>query len=119
MVGFPRKLKGFTAMVFGKVFYKAGIFLISMWSWLLVWAIGFGFGMTSGVGMPRLKTMFSVLFACSSSRDASLASCLTNSGVNEGRVWNITFIRDFNDWEVKEVLLFSTSFTLESQLLLI
>ncbi len=70
-------------------------------------------------GDAPLKTMFPILFDCSSSRDASLASCLTNLGVNEGRVWNITFIRDFNDWEVEEVLLFSTSFTLESQLLLI
>uniref|UniRef100_A0A2N9EW14 Reverse transcriptase domain-containing protein n=1 Tax=Fagus sylvatica TaxID=28930 RepID=A0A2N9EW14_FAGSY len=57
-------------------------------------------------GDAPLKTMFPVLFACSSSSDASLASCLTNSGVHEGRDWNISFIRDFNDWEVEEVLAF-------------
>jgi hypothetical protein len=57
-------------------------------------------------GDAPLKTIFPVLFACSSSRDASLASCLTNSGVHEGRDWNIAFIRDFNDWEVEEVFAF-------------
>jgi hypothetical protein len=50
--------------------------------------------------------MFPVLYACSSSRNASLASCLTSSSVGEGRAWHITFIRDFNDWEVEEVLAF-------------
>ena len=106
MVVFPRKLKGLAAVVFGKVFYQVGIFLISMWSWLLVWANQIRFWHDKWCGDALLKSMFLVLFACSSSRDASLASCLTNSGVNEGRVWNITFIRDFNDWEVEEVLAF-------------
>jgi hypothetical protein len=59
-------------------------------------------------GDAPLKTMFLVLFACSSSKDASIAASLINSGVNEGRVWNITFIWDFNDWEVEEVLAFFT-----------
>ena len=33
---------------------------------------------------------------------------MTSFGVGEGRVWNITFIQDFNDWEVEEVLAFFT-----------
>ena len=46
------------------------------------------------------KTMFLVLFACSLARDASIASSLTNSGVNGAKTWDITFIWDFKDWEV-------------------
>ena len=57
-------------------------------------------------GDVTLKNMFPVLYACSSSRNASLASCLTSSSVGEGRAWHITFIQDFNDWEVEEVLAF-------------
>ena len=52
--------------------------------------------------------MFPVLYACSSTRNASIASCLTSSSVGEGRAWHITFIWDFNDWEVEEVLAFLT-----------
>jgi hypothetical protein len=52
--------------------------------------------------------MFPVLYACSSTRNASIASCLTSSSVGEGQAWHITFIRDFNDWEVEEVLAFLT-----------
>ena len=55
-------------------------------------------------GSVPLKTLFPVLFSCSASRDASIASSL--SGVNGDRTWNITFIRDFNDWEVDQVLAF-------------
>jgi hypothetical protein len=57
-------------------------------------------------GDVTLKNMFPVLYACSSSRNASLASCLTSSSIGEGRAWHITFIWDFNDWEVEEVLAF-------------
>ncbi len=46
-------------------------------------------------GSVPLKTLFPVLFSCSASRDASIASSL--SGVSGDRTWNITFIRDFND----------------------
>jgi hypothetical protein len=57
-------------------------------------------------GEVPLKAMFPVLFACSSARDASIAASLSNSGVNGGRIWDITFIRDFKDWEVDQVLAF-------------
>ena len=70
--------------------------------------------MTSGVGMSHdkwcgdvtLKNMFPVLYACSTSQNASLASCLISSSVGEARVWHLSFIRDFNDWEVEEILAF-------------
>uniref|UniRef100_A0A2N9G8A9 Reverse transcriptase zinc-binding domain-containing protein n=1 Tax=Fagus sylvatica TaxID=28930 RepID=A0A2N9G8A9_FAGSY len=55
-----------------------------------------------------LKVRFPVLFSCSSSQSASVASCLYSSNDGAGRSWNITFIRDFNDWEIEEVLAFFT-----------
>ncbi len=55
-----------------------------------------------------LKVMFPVLFSCFSSQSASVASCLYASTDGAGRSWNITFIRDFNDWEIEEVLAFFT-----------
>jgi hypothetical protein len=48
------------------------------------------------------------MFTCSSNRTASIDSLLTRTGEGEGQVWNITFIRDFNDWEVEEELNFFT-----------
>ena len=59
-------------------------------------------------GDVPLKVMFRLLFSCSTSHSASIESCLSASDVGEGRAWNITFIRDFNDWEVEEVLAFFT-----------
>ena len=56
--------------------------------------------------IPLKVVMFPVLFSCSSSQSASVASCLSDSIGGAGRVWNIAFIRDFNDWEVEEVLAF-------------
>jgi hypothetical protein len=57
-------------------------------------------------GDVPLKVLFPVLFSCSSSQSASVASCLTPSNAGAGRMWNVTFIRDFNDWEFEEVLAF-------------
>jgi hypothetical protein len=50
--------------------------------------------------------MFPVLFGCSSNKDAFIASLLTRISDGASRVWNITFIREFNDWEIEEVLTF-------------
>ena len=55
-----------------------------------------------------LKVMFPMLFSCSSSQSALVASCLYASTDGAGRSWNITFIQDFNDWEIEEVLAFFT-----------
>ena len=55
-----------------------------------------------------LKVMFPMLFSCSSSQSALVASCLYASIDGAGRSWNITFIQDFNDWEIEEVLAFFT-----------
>uniref|UniRef100_A0A2N9EUJ9 Reverse transcriptase zinc-binding domain-containing protein n=1 Tax=Fagus sylvatica TaxID=28930 RepID=A0A2N9EUJ9_FAGSY len=57
-------------------------------------------------GMTPLKSLFPVMFSCSSDKSASLASLLIRSGEGANRVWNFSFIRDFNDWEMEEVLSF-------------
>ena len=49
-----------------------------------------------------------MLFSCLSNKNAFIDSCLTRPAVGEGLVWNLTFIRDFNDWEVEEVIAFFT-----------
>jgi hypothetical protein len=60
----------------------------------------------SWCGMTPLKSLFLVLFSCSSDKSASLASLLSMSGEGDIRVWNFSLIRDFNDWEMAEVLTF-------------
>uniref|UniRef100_A0A2N9ESH0 Reverse transcriptase zinc-binding domain-containing protein n=1 Tax=Fagus sylvatica TaxID=28930 RepID=A0A2N9ESH0_FAGSY len=57
-------------------------------------------------GNVPLKSKFPVLFACAVAKDASIASSLVSSGSNGGRTWDILFTRDFNDWEVAQVLTF-------------
>uniref|UniRef100_A0A2N9F1W7 Reverse transcriptase zinc-binding domain-containing protein n=1 Tax=Fagus sylvatica TaxID=28930 RepID=A0A2N9F1W7_FAGSY len=52
-------------------------------------------------GDAPLKTRIPLLFACSTSRSASIAFVLLSSNVRD-RIWNLIFVRDFNDWEVKE-----------------
>uniref|UniRef100_A0A2N9FDH1 Reverse transcriptase domain-containing protein n=1 Tax=Fagus sylvatica TaxID=28930 RepID=A0A2N9FDH1_FAGSY len=59
-------------------------------------------------GDAPLKALFPLLFACSTDQSTYIDSRLLSSGVGEGRTWNITFFRDFNDWEVDEVLAFFT-----------
>jgi hypothetical protein len=56
--------------------------------------------------MTPLKSLFPVMFSCSSDKSAYLASVLSKSDKGVQRVWNFSFIRDFNDWEMDEVLTF-------------
>ena len=82
----------------GCSFWK-GIF--SGWDFFLVWVPEFVSGMMFSVGMSLLRpgSICSLL-------SLPLGSCLSISTVGEGRIWKLTFIRDFNDWEVEEVLEF-------------
>ncbi len=57
-------------------------------------------------GETPLKTLFPVLFSCSSNKTASIESLLSRPGVGEARVWNLAFIWDFNDGELDELLNF-------------
>uniref|UniRef100_A0A2N9GEV9 TIR domain-containing protein n=1 Tax=Fagus sylvatica TaxID=28930 RepID=A0A2N9GEV9_FAGSY len=58
-------------------------------------------------GIP-LKSLFLVLFSCSSNKTVSIESLLCRPVEGGGRVWNLPFIRDFNDWEMDDVLNFFT-----------
>jgi hypothetical protein len=59
-------------------------------------------------GETPLKTLFPVLFSCSSNKTAYIESLLSRIVEGEGRVWNLSFFRDFNDWEMDELLNFFT-----------
>jgi hypothetical protein len=48
-------------------------------------------------GETPLKTLFPVLFSCSSNKIAYIESLLSRPVEGEGCVWNLSFIRDFND----------------------
>uniref|UniRef100_A0A2N9IRA3 Reverse transcriptase domain-containing protein n=1 Tax=Fagus sylvatica TaxID=28930 RepID=A0A2N9IRA3_FAGSY len=47
-----------------------------------------------------LKDMYSVIFACSNNKDAFIASLFEEPIAGRSRVWNVSFCRDFNDWEM-------------------
>jgi hypothetical protein len=53
-----------------------------------------------------LKDLFPILYLCSTDRQASIASVLSRSDLDDSCAWNISFLRDFNDWEMPEVLSF-------------
>jgi hypothetical protein len=49
-----------------------------------------------------------VLFSCSSNKTVSIESLFIKPVEGGVRVWNFSFIRDFNNWEMDEVLNFFT-----------
>jgi hypothetical protein len=57
-------------------------------------------------GNSPLKDLFPLLFLCSTDCQASIASVLSRSELDASCSWNISFVRDFNDWEMPEVLSF-------------
>jgi hypothetical protein len=59
-------------------------------------------------GVTPLKTLFPMLFSCSSNKSASLESMLIKPVEGGGCIWQFSFIWDFNDWEMDEVLNFFT-----------
>jgi hypothetical protein len=54
-------------------------------------------------GELALKDRFPILFSCSSSRGATLDTVLCRSAPRGAGEWNVTFTRNFNDWEVEMV----------------
>uniref|UniRef100_A0A2N9EL19 Reverse transcriptase domain-containing protein n=1 Tax=Fagus sylvatica TaxID=28930 RepID=A0A2N9EL19_FAGSY len=54
-------------------------------------------------GDTSLMVLFPTLFTCSSNRDATIAEVLSGPNSRGVREWNVTFVRDFNDWEVDVV----------------
>jgi hypothetical protein len=53
-----------------------------------------------------LKEVNPVLYACSTTKDASIASMFVCPRDGKSREWNVTFYRDFNDWEMDSVVSF-------------
>ena len=53
-----------------------------------------------------LDDLFPTLLTCSSHREATIENVLTRPDSRGVREWNVTFIRDFNDWEVEVVVAF-------------
>ncbi len=51
-----------------------------------------------------LKELFPDLFGLSLNQEATIASVLVSQGVAQPHGWNITFERDFNDWELDQVV---------------
>jgi exonuclease III len=51
-----------------------------------------------------LKELFPGLYGCSLNQDDFVGSVLESQGVDQPREWNVTFGRDFNDWEIDQVV---------------
>ena len=66
------------------------------------------FWMDKWCGDTPLKDLFPHLFLCSTNREASIESVISRSDMSFVRTWNISFIRDFNDWELPVVMSFFT-----------
>jgi hypothetical protein len=54
-------------------------------------------------GDTSLMVLFPTLFTCSSNREATIAEVLSGPDSRGVWEWNVTFVRDFNDWEVDVV----------------
>ena len=54
-------------------------------------------------GDTSLMVLFPTLFTCSANREATIAEVLSGPDSAGVREWNVTFVRDFNDWEVAVV----------------
>ena len=51
-----------------------------------------------------LKELFSSLYRFSLNQEDTVASVLVSQGVDQSHGWNVTFGRDFNDWELDQVV---------------
>ena len=54
-------------------------------------------------GDTSMMVLFPTLFTCSSNREATIAEVLSGPDARGVREWNVTFVRDFNNWEVDVV----------------
>ena len=44
------------------------------------------------------------LYGCSLNQEDTIASVLVPQGIDQSREWNVIFGRDFNDWELDQVM---------------
>uniref|UniRef100_A0A2N9F2T4 Reverse transcriptase zinc-binding domain-containing protein n=1 Tax=Fagus sylvatica TaxID=28930 RepID=A0A2N9F2T4_FAGSY len=61
------------------------------------------YGGTFGRDRP-LKELFPSLYGFSLNQEDTVASVLVSQGVDQSHGWNVTFGRDFNDWELDQVV---------------
>uniref|UniRef100_A0A2N9ESY8 PARP catalytic domain-containing protein n=1 Tax=Fagus sylvatica TaxID=28930 RepID=A0A2N9ESY8_FAGSY len=57
-------------------------------------------------GDTSLMVLFPTLFTCFSNREATIAEVFSGLDSRGVREWNVTFVQDFNDWEVDVVVEF-------------
>jgi hypothetical protein len=57
-------------------------------------------------GDTSLMALFPTLFTCSSNRDTTIVNVLTSPNSRGVQEWNVTFVRDINNWEVNVVVEF-------------
>ncbi len=59
-----------------------------------------------------LKEIFPALYGCSLNQEDTIASVQVCQGGHQLLEWNVTFGRDFNDWELDQVVAFFSIFIL-------
>jgi hypothetical protein len=47
-----------------------------------------------------------VLFSCATNRNGTIDSCMVQMGAGRTRFWDVSFSRNFNDWEIMIVVEF-------------
>ena len=57
-------------------------------------------------GDQSFQLAFSRLYGIAIDREASIEASLSRQGVEDRRIWDVHFIREFNDWEIDEGLHF-------------
>ena len=57
-------------------------------------------------GDQSFQLAFSRLYGIAIDREASIEASLSRQGVEDRRIWDVHFIREFNDWEMDKGLHF-------------
>ena len=57
-------------------------------------------------GDQPFQLAFSRLYGIAIDREAFVEASLSRQGVEDRKIWDVHFIREFNDWEMDEGLLF-------------
>ena len=53
-----------------------------------------------------MKEIFLRLYECSLNQEDSIAAVLSSQGMGQAQVWNVTFGKDCNDWELNQMVSF-------------
>lgn len=77
-----------------------------------VLAVVLGFGYDMWCGKTPLREVFPTLYECSMARYALVESILVRRSEGDLQSWDVNFLRDFNDQELKSVASFVNLFYL-------